>query len=131
MRVLIGECAPRAPRNFLLKHGHERLAVHEAGWSGKENGELLAAVEAEFDVLVTLDTNLRYQENLTGRRIAIVVLFARSNRLSHVSPYFPACLQALESIKPREIVHLETATQDLIRELSLSANLQLGQLVHS
>lgn len=110
MRVLVDECAPRALKNFLVKHGHESLTVQEAGWSGKENGELLAVAEAEFDVLVTFDTNLRYQQNLTGRRIAIVVLFARSNRLSHLSSYFPACLQALESIKPGEIVHLGTAT---------------------
>jgi predicted nuclease of predicted toxin-antitoxin system len=110
MRVLIDECAPRALKNFLLKHGHQSRTVQEAGWSGKENGELLALAESEFDVLVTLDTNLRYQQNLAGRRIGIVVLFARSNRLIHLSPYFPACLQALEAIKPGEIVHVETAT---------------------
>jgi predicted nuclease of predicted toxin-antitoxin system len=109
MRVLIDECAPRALKNFLVKHGHETRTVQEAGWSGKENGDLLALAEAEFDVLATLDTNLRYQQNLTGRRIAIVVLFGRSNRLSHLSPYFLACLQAIEAIKPGEIVHIETS----------------------
>jgi len=60
MKVLIDECAPRALKSFLSKHGHESLTVQEAGWSGKENGELLALAESEFDVLVTLDTNLRY-----------------------------------------------------------------------
>lgn len=64
MRVLIDECAPRALKGYLSKHGHESLTVQEAGWSGKENGELLAVAEAEFDVLVTVDTNLRYQPKL-------------------------------------------------------------------
>jgi predicted nuclease of predicted toxin-antitoxin system len=100
----------RALKSFLSKHGHESLTVQEAGWSGKENGELLALAEAEFDVLVTLDTNLRYQQNLTGRRIAILVLLGRSNRLGHLSRYFPACVEALETIKPGDIIHVGTAT---------------------
>jgi predicted nuclease of predicted toxin-antitoxin system len=110
MKVLVDECAPRALKSFLSKHGHESLTVQEAGWSGKENGELLALAETEFDVLVTLDTNLRYQQNLTGRRIAILVLLGRSNRLSELSRHFPACLEALETIKPGDIIHVGTAT---------------------
>ena len=110
MKVLIDECAPRALKSFLSKHGHESLTVQEAGWSGKENGELLALAETEFDVLVTLDTNLRYQQNLTGRRIAILVLLGRSNRLSELSRHFPVCLEALETIKPGDIIHVGTAT---------------------
>lgn len=50
------------------------VTVQEAAWSGKQNGELLAAAELKFDVLITVDTNLRYQENMEGRNIAIVVL---------------------------------------------------------
>src|SRR6266404_158595 len=88
MKVLIDECALRALKGFLSKHGHESLTVQEAGWSGKENGELLAVAETEFDVLVTVDTNLRYQQNLTGRRIAIVVLQSSSNRLEQLGNTF-------------------------------------------
>jgi predicted nuclease of predicted toxin-antitoxin system len=106
MKVLIDECAPRALKSLFSKHGHESLTVQEAGWSGKENGELLAIAETEFDVLVTLDTNLRYQQNLTGRRIAIVVLVAHSNRLSHLSRHFPACLVAIETVKSGQIVYV-------------------------
>ncbi len=104
MRVLIDLCAPRALKNFLTKHGHECLTVREAGWSGKENGELLVLAETEFDAFVTLDTNLRYQQNLTRRRIAIVILRARSNRLVDLSPHFPACARAIEKINPGDIV---------------------------
>lgn len=110
MRVLIDECAPRALKYNLATHGHECLTVQEAGWSGKENGELLTLAETEFDVLVTLDTNLRYQQNLAGRRIAIVVIQASSNRLSHISQYFPACVNALRTIKPGDVVQVGAAS---------------------
>jgi predicted nuclease of predicted toxin-antitoxin system len=109
MKVLIDECAPRALKSFLAKHGHECRTVQEAGWSGKENGDLLTAAEPEFDVLVTVDTNLRYQQHLAGRRIAIVILQTSSNRLEHLRRYFPACASALEKIKPGEIVQVESA----------------------
>ena len=110
MKVLIDECAPRALKYTLAAHGHECLTVQEAGWSGKENGELLALAEVEFDVLVTLDTNLRYQQNLAGRKISIVVLRARSNRLTHISPFFPACVKAVDVIKPGDIVYVGTTS---------------------
>ena len=84
MRILIDECAPRALRKYLTDRGHECRTVQEAGWSGKRNGELLSLAEVAFDVLVTVDTNLRYQQNLTGRKIAIVVLLSPSNRLEHL-----------------------------------------------
>jgi hypothetical protein len=85
-----------------MKHGHVCRTVQEAGWSGKKNGELLDLAETDFDVLVTVDTNLRYQQNLSGRRIAIVVLRSSSNRLEHLRQYFPACVTAIENVKPGE-----------------------------
>ena len=109
MKVLIDECTPRALKYAFAAHGHKCLTVQEAGWSGKVNGELLALAEAEFDVLATLDTNLTYQQNLAGRKIAIVILRGQSNRLSRLSPLFPACVKALETIKPGDVVYLGTA----------------------
>jgi predicted nuclease of predicted toxin-antitoxin system len=100
MKVLIDECAPKELKTFFAKHGHESRTVQEAGWSGKQNGELLKLAETDFDVLVTVDTNLRYQQNLEGRRIGVVVLQSSSNRLDHLRQYFPACLLAIEKIKP-------------------------------
>jgi predicted nuclease of predicted toxin-antitoxin system len=75
MRVLIDECAPRALKKVLLGYGHVCRTVQEAGWTGKQNGELLKLAETAFDVLVTLDTNLRYQQNLTGRTISMPAAF--------------------------------------------------------
>jgi predicted nuclease of predicted toxin-antitoxin system len=106
MKVLFDECAPRALKSFLTKHGHESLTVQEAGWSGKQNGELLSLAEAAFDVFVTVDTNLRYQQNLVGRKISVVILHSSSNRLEHLRQYFPDCVSAIEKIKPGEIVQV-------------------------
>ena len=110
MRVLIDECVPRAVRKYLTDHGHESPTVQEAGWFGKQNGELLKLAESAFDVLVTLDTNLRYQQNLTGRTISIVVLQSSSNRLDHLRQFFPACLSAIEKINPGEIIRVGNTT---------------------
>jgi predicted nuclease of predicted toxin-antitoxin system len=109
MKVLIDECAPRALKQAFAADGYECFTVQEAGWSGKANGELLKLAEAEFDVLVTLDTNLSYQQNLGGRKIGIVVLRARSNRLAHLRPHFPARVEAVKAINPGEIIYVDAA----------------------
>ena len=85
------------------KQGHRCLTVQEAGWSGKQ-GELLAAAEPEFDVLITVDTNIRYQQNLEGHSIAHRDPHS-SNRLEHVRQHFPPAV-CLEKIKPGEIVRV-------------------------
>lgn len=73
MYILFDQGTP-APLRFLLL-GHQVVTTHECGWGQIENGDLLSAAEAEgFEVLVTTDQNLRYQQNLSGRKIAIVVL---------------------------------------------------------
>lgn len=106
MRVLLDECTPKALKRVLSDEGHECRTVQEAGWAGKKNGALLNVAENDFDVLVTVDTNLQYQQNLAGRRIAIVIFQAASNRLDHLRRHFPACVLAIETIKPGEIVHI-------------------------
>jgi predicted nuclease of predicted toxin-antitoxin system len=104
MKLLIDECTPRTLKKLIMNRGHECRTVQESGWAGKKNGELLSLAEVAFDVLITLDTNLRYQQNLTGRKIAIIVLKSSSNRLEHLRQHFPSVLSALERIKPGEIV---------------------------
>lgn len=110
MKVLIDECAPKALKHTLAAHGHESLTVQEAGWSGKQNGELLGLAETKFDVLITVDTNLQYQQNLVERKIAIIVIQSPSNRLDELRPHFAACLSALANIQPGDIVFVGTAT---------------------
>ncbi len=73
MRVLFDQGTPAPLRHFLV--AHEVATAYERGWSTQKNGELLAAAELEgFEVLVTTDTNLKYQQDLSARAIAIVVL---------------------------------------------------------
>ena len=106
MKVLIDECAPRALKTVLAANGYDCTTVQEAGWSGKENGDLLTEANYNFDVLVTVDQNIRYQQSLTGLRIAVVIVRARSNRLEDLEPHFPACIAALRSIQPGTVVEV-------------------------
>lgn len=106
MKILIDECSPKALKRHLAGHGHECVTVQEAGWAGKKNGELLDLAEPLFDVLVTLDANVQYQQNLAGRKIAVVVLHSSSNRLEHLRQYFPECVSAIEKIKPGQVARV-------------------------
>jgi predicted nuclease of predicted toxin-antitoxin system len=108
MKVLIDECTPKALKKHLADHEHKCVTVQEAGWAGKKNGQLLSLAETIFDVLVTLDTNLLYQQNLAGRKI--VVLESSSNRLEHLRELFPDCVLALEKIQPGQIVRVGRST---------------------
>ncbi len=72
MRILFDQGTPVPLRKFLI--GHEVSTAHELGWSDLRNGELLAAAESDFDVFLTTDRNLRSQQNLSGRRLAILAL---------------------------------------------------------
>lgn len=72
MKILFDQGTPAPLRREL--GGHEIMTAHEMGWSDLSNGDLLNIAEATFDLLITTDQSLRYQQNLSGRRIAILVL---------------------------------------------------------
>jgi hypothetical protein len=98
MRILLDENLPRKLSEHLM--GHQCRSVVESGWSGKTNGELLALADPLFDVLLTLDKSLPYQQNLESGRIAVLIVRARSNRIQDLLPIIPECLTAMESIQP-------------------------------
>ena len=102
MKVLIDENLPRKLAGHLK--GHECRTVAECGWAGKKNGELLSLAEPEFDVLLTLDKNIPYQQGLKLGRIAILIVRAPSNRIQDLLPVIPDCLVALRSIEPGHVV---------------------------
>ena len=79
-RVLLDECLPRHLKRSLAEH--EVRTVPEAGWASKENGDLLALAVDKYDVFVTVDRNLTFQQNLENLQIAVVLLVARGNRLA-------------------------------------------------
>ncbi len=97
MRVLLDECVPRKLRRELTEH--EVVTVTEHGWSGIKNGKLLALAETEFDVFITVDQNLKYQQNLQAFSIGIILLVAINNRLKTLLPLMPKAREALENIK--------------------------------
>jgi len=104
MRVLLDECVPRALRKELP--GHEVKTVGEAGWAGVKNGELLRLAAKEFDLLLTVDRNLEYQQNFTGVSIAVILIHAKSNDVDLLRPLMPAVLAAMSGVKPGVVTHV-------------------------
>jgi hypothetical protein len=104
MRVLLDECVPRRLRRELP--GHEVFTVTGYGWSGIKNGKLLALADAEFDVFLTIDQNLKYQQNLSTFRIAVILLVARNNRLQTLLPLMPEVREALDKISAGEFIRI-------------------------
>ena len=106
MRVLIDECIDERFRNSLPEHDCQ--TARYAGLAGLKNGELLIAAEtAKFDVFLTVDQGIEYQQNLTGRNIAIIIFRTKSNRLKDLLPHVGVCLAYIESIQPGQIVRIE------------------------
>lgn len=105
MKVLLDECIPRSFKRHLL--GHDCQTVPEAGWAGKKNGELLSLAEAsDFDVFLTIDRGIEYQQNLSTRRIAIVLIKSRSSRLQDLLQHLQEILGALDLIKPGQLMQI-------------------------
>ena len=79
MKVLLDECVPRRLKREIANH--EVVTVTEEGWSGVKNGELLNLAATEFDIFLTVDQNLSFQQNLKNFDIGIILMVARNNRL--------------------------------------------------
>ncbi len=106
MRILIDECIDERFRNYFP--GHDCQTARYAGLAGLANGELLKAAESSrFDVFITADQGIEYQQNLTARNIAIIVLRAKSNRLQDLLPHVPSCLGQIQTIQPGQIIRIE------------------------
>jgi uncharacterized protein DUF5615 len=105
MRLLIDECVDEHFRH--LFPGHHCQTVRYAGLAGLSNGTLLAAAEAAgFEILVTVDQNIPFQQNLERRAIAVLILCASTNRLRDWQKLVPAALEAIAAIKPGDVVRI-------------------------
>lgn len=104
MKVLLDECVPRKLRREIASD--EVRTVTESGWSGVKNGELLALAEAEFDVFLTVDQNLIFQQNLQRFNIGIILMVARNNRFKTLLPLMPDVNAAIEEVKPGELARI-------------------------
>ena len=102
MKILLDECVPW-PMHRLLT-GHSCTSVQAQGWSGIRNSDLLQRAEVEFDLFITSDQNIRYQQNLAGRRIAILEL--STNDLRRIQAAWPLIEGAIGEMQPSEFKQL-------------------------
>lgn len=104
MKLLLDECIDRRLSRDLA--GHEVKTVPQMGWAGITNGELLTLAAQEFDVFITVDRNLSFQQNLPKFNIAVLVLHAVSNRLADLKPLAQKILTMLPTLTKGEAEHI-------------------------
>ena len=104
MRVLLDESLPEPLAGLLT--GHAVRTVAGMKWKRLANGELLRRAAADFDVVLTADQNIEFQQNLKTLPVAVVVLVAPSNRLESLEPLTPEVLRVLQSIQPGTLVRV-------------------------
>jgi len=102
VKILLDECVDR--RLATAISGHDVKTVPQMGWAGIKNGDLLVLAEKQFEVFVTVDRNLSFQQNLTRYNIAVLILRARTNRLRDLRPLVPELLTSLLSAKRGEVL---------------------------
>ena len=107
MKILLDECTPHVLKRLLT--GFEIMTVQELGWAGITNGALLQLADEQFDVLITSDQNLKYQQNLANRQLAIVQL--PTNQVPLITKLAPKIQQTLNVIKIGEFVQI-TLSED-------------------
>ena len=103
MKVLVDECVPLKLVRLLT--GHTFATAQQKGWGGFQNGRLLALAEPEFDLFLTSDRNLQYQQNLKGRKIAILLL--STNHWPTLKKQAPLVQVVLDKIRPNKFVRVE------------------------
>lgn len=102
MRVLLDESIPVDFAQDLKTVGAR--TVSELGWAGLKNGALLRQAAGQFQVLVTMDKNLRFQQNLAAHPLGVVLIRAHSNRVADLRPLVPKIVEAIAAVKPGQIL---------------------------
>ena len=105
MLLLLDECVPRPLKQDLT--GHDVRHVVDVGWTGKRNGDLLRLMLAErYEVLLTVDKNLQFQQNLQTAGIGVVVMLSKTNRVKELRSLVPLVLEALVKIGPGQLIRV-------------------------
>jgi hypothetical protein len=87
--------------------GHQVATVQSLGWAGLKNGALLRATrDAGFEVLVTVDRNMEYQQNIAASGLALIVLRGRSTRIPDLLPLMPELARVLPLVPPGSVTHV-------------------------
>ena len=105
MRVLLDECVPRKLRSELPSHNVKTVA--EMKWAGTKNGALLRRAASEFDVLLTVDQGIPYQQHIESLSLALVIIKAPSNDINDLRPKMPEVLRILATIQPGQVVQVD------------------------
>ena len=104
MKLLLDECIDRRFASELS--GHAVQTVQQCGWGGLPNGRLRELAQEEFDVFLTVDRNLSSQQEVPVLDVAVMVLYAITNRLADLQPLAPAVLEALPSARPCQVINI-------------------------
>jgi len=127
LKVFFDECIDwRLSRETI---GHELKTARQTGWSTIKNGELLALASREFDVFVTVDRNLSFQQDLPAFAIAVIVLRARTNRLFDLLPLEPELLASIPRAKAATVTYVGNRPHTAVRgrsERSISIAIDRG-----
>ena len=105
MRILLDECVPSRLGHELI--GHEVRTVPEMGWASPENGALLGLAEGKFDVFLTTDQRISYQQAVPKFAIALVVLVARRNKIEFLLRLLPDLRRVLDKVKPGQVYRVD------------------------
>lgn len=105
MNILFDENFPRPLRRFFPEH--QVTTVQKMEWLEAGNVDLLAIAEAEFDVLLSTDKGMKYQQNFTGRNIAVITLRAFDNRIETLTLLMPKVLALLPTVQPGQVYFVE------------------------
>jgi hypothetical protein len=101
VKILLDECVDQRFRKELI--GYDVATVQEAGWAGKKNGQLLALAAEKYQVFITVDRNLYFQQNLPKLTIAVLILVACSNRLADLKPLAVDVLKELPNLNSGDV----------------------------
>lgn len=107
MKILLDECLDQRFRRELP--GHEVSTVPEMGWAGKKNGELLNLAQQHFQVFITVDRNLYFQQNLPKFNLTVFILVAKTNQVTDLVPLAPQILNHLATLQGNKILFITTS----------------------
>lgn len=104
MKLILDECLPRRLLRDLCDHS--ATTVPRQGWAGITNGALLARVNPEFDVFITMDSNIVHQQNLNELQVCLIVLHGPNSNYETLQPLVPDIQAAIDQATPGSIIHL-------------------------
>jgi predicted nuclease of predicted toxin-antitoxin system len=107
VRILLDECVDwRLARDLSI---HEVKTARQMGWTTVQNGELLALASKQFDIFVTIDQNLSFQQNVSGLSISVMILRARTARLAELKRLVPTLLTTIATAQPGTVHSIDLA----------------------